>query len=92
MTAWRLEYDPEVVRWLRKADPPTARRIRNTLMAIIGTGNPRLRGKSLAGPLAGLWRYRIGDYRAICDIYDQRLVGLVIEVGSRSDIYDPISA
>ncbi|MCL2804064.1 MAG: type II toxin-antitoxin system RelE/ParE family toxin [Micrococcales bacterium] len=88
MTKWRLEYDPEVVRWLRKADPPIARRIRNALVAVVGTGNPRQRGRSLTGPLAGLWRYRIGDYRVICDIQDERLVVLVIEMGPRSDIYD----
>ena len=88
MTLWRLEYDPAVVNWLRKADPPVARRIRNALMAMIGTGNPRLRGQALTGPLAGLGRYRVGDYRVICDIQDVRLVVLAIDVGKRGGVND----
>jgi mRNA interferase RelE/StbE len=88
VTQWRLEYDPEVVRWLRKADPQVARRIRDGLTAVIRTGNPRIRGKALTGQLAGLWRYRIGDYRVICDIQDTRLVVLVLDTGKRDHIYD----
>ena len=88
MNTWQLEYDPTVARWLSKADRQTAKRIRDALTAVIATGNPRLRGHALTGPLAGLWRYRVGDYRIICDIYDQRLVVLVIDIGSRDHIYD----
>ena len=46
-----------------------------------------MRGKALNGPLAGLWRYRIGDYRAVCDLIDDRLIVLVIDIGHRSSIY-----
>ena len=88
MTAWQLEYDPDVVRWLRKADPQVARRIRDALTAIVRTGDPRARGKALTGRLAGLWRYRIGDYRVICDIQDARLVVLVLDTDKRDHIYD----
>ncbi|MCL2482880.1 MAG: type II toxin-antitoxin system RelE/ParE family toxin [Propionibacteriaceae bacterium] len=88
MTQWRLEYDKTVVRWLRKADPQTAKRIRDSLTAVVQTGNPRSRGHALTGVLAGLWRYRVGDYRIICDIHDQRVVVLVLEVGTRDHIYD----
>lgn len=66
MTRWILPYDPEVVRWLRKADPQVARRIRDGLTAVAATGQPRSRGKALTGPLAGLWRYLIGDWRVAC--------------------------
>lgn len=81
MNGRRLEYDPDVVRRLRKADPQTARRIRDGLQAVVATGNPRIRGKALTGRLSGLWRYRIGDYRVICDIQDTRLIVLVLEAG-----------
>lgn len=37
---------------------------------------------------AGLWGYRIGDYRMICDIQDEQLVIVAIDVGHRRDIYD----
>lgn len=88
MTDWQLEYDPTVVRWLRKVDPQVARRIRDALTAVVRTGDPRVRGKALTGQLAGLWRYRIGEYRVICDIRDARLVVLVIDAGQRDHVYD----
>lgn len=55
---------------------------------MIATGDPRIRGKALTGRLAGMWRYRIGDYRVICDIQDAKLVVLIVEVGKRDHIYD----
>ncbi|MDK7090357.1 type II toxin-antitoxin system RelE/ParE family toxin, partial [Escherichia coli] len=48
---------------------------------------PRKRGKALTGQLSGLWRYRIGNYRAICMIENNELVILVIDVDHRSTIY-----
>ena len=88
MSVWRLEYDAAVVRCFRNADPPTARRVRDALTAAVATGDPRIRGKALTGALAGLWRYRVGDCRIICDIQDWRLVVLVLEVGKRDHTYD----
>ena len=41
----------------------------------------------MTGSLAGLWRYRIGDYRAVCAIEDDTLVVLVVDVGHRKNIY-----
>ncbi|MCL2453872.1 MAG: type II toxin-antitoxin system RelE/ParE family toxin [Micrococcales bacterium] len=87
MTSWQLEYAPEVVRWLQKADRPTARRVRDALTAVVDTGDPRCRGKALTGSLSGLWRYRVGAYRIICDIQDTRLVVLVLDAGNRDHIY-----
>jgi len=49
--------------------------------------NPRDLGKSLTGPLGEFWRYRIGDYRVICDIQDCFLNVLVVKVGNRKNIY-----
>ncbi|MFN7025286.1 MAG: type II toxin-antitoxin system RelE family toxin [Pseudorhizobium sp.] len=49
--------------------------------------NPRELGTALKGDALGLyWRYRVGDYRIICDIQDQRLVVLVIDVGHRREV------
>lgn len=50
--------------------------------------DPRVFGKPLKASFAGLWRYRIGDYRAICRIEAQQLVVLVVRVGHRSTVYD----
>lgn len=49
--------------------------------------NPRKNGKSLHGKLAGYWRYRVGDYRIICELRDAALIILVIKVGTRGDSY-----
>lgn len=52
------------------------------------TKNPRNFGKHLSGDKSGLWRYRIGDFRVICRLQDDRLVVLVVAVGHRKEIYD----
>ena len=49
--------------------------------------NPRSIGKALTGPLGDLWRYRVGDYRVICDIQDDIFRVLVVQVGNRRDVY-----
>ena len=51
------------------------------------TNNPRSTGKSLTNNLKGLWRYRIGDYRLICEIRDKELIILALAVGHRKSIY-----
>lgn len=54
---------------------------------IEGCKNPRQFGEALKGDLAGLWRYRIGDFRVICEIRDVRLVVLALAIGHRREIY-----
>lgn len=50
--------------------------------------DPRQTGKALQGSTLGkLWRYRVGDYRIICELQDQRLVVLVVEIGHRREVY-----
>lgn len=86
--SWEVELLPDVAKWLRKADPQTARRIRAALRAITTLESPRDRGKALTGGLSGLWRYRVGDYRVVCDLQDARLIVLVIDIDHRSSIYE----
>lgn len=50
--------------------------------------NPRVHGKGLTSDRSGQWRYRIGDYRVLADIQDDKLLILVIELGHRREIYD----
>ncbi len=68
-------------------DKQTARRIRNELLEIAKLEDPRSRGKALTGNLAGVWRYRVGDYRILCDIEDGRLVVVVVDVAHRREVY-----
>lgn len=50
--------------------------------------NPRLYGKALSANRNGQWRYRIGDYRLICQIQDEKLVILALTIGHRREVYD----
>jgi len=86
--AWKIEYTETARNRLRKLDKPVARRIVDYLdERIAPLENPRSTGKALTGPMGGLWRYRVGDYRVICEIQDEVLRVLVIEIGNRRDVY-----
>jgi mRNA interferase RelE/StbE len=86
--AWTIEYTDTAKGQLRKLDKQTARRIVDFMdERIAGQENPRNTGKALTGPLGGLWRYRVGDCRVICDIQDGALRVLVVQVGNRREIY-----
>lgn len=52
-----------------------------------GLENPRQHGKALKGELKKYWRYRIGNYRIICDIQDDKMIVLALEIGHRNEIY-----
>lgn len=49
--------------------------------------DPRELGDALSGPLAGLWKYRVGDYRIIARIDDGMVAILVIRIGHRGAVY-----
>ena len=86
--AWTIEYARSVQKQVAKLDPQIRRRVRDFLEdRIASLDDPRSAGHSLTGQLSGLWRYRAGDFRIICDIQDHRLVVLVVEIGHRGDIY-----
>ena len=86
--AWRIELTETARRQLRRLDRSEAKRITTFLRdRLATTHDPRSTGKALTGPLGSYWRYRVGDYRIICDIQDQALVIMVIAVGSRKDVY-----
>lgn len=54
---------------------------------LLNCENPRAKGKPLTANYSGLWRYRVGDYRIVSSIEDERLIILVVEVGHRKEIY-----
>lgn len=54
---------------------------------LVNCEDPRIHGKGLTANRSGQWRYRIGDYRIICQINDSELVILALSVGHRSDVY-----
>ena len=72
---------------LKKLDAAISKRVLDYLEQIELLDNPRSRGKALTSNLSGLWRYRVGNYRILCRINDDRLIITVIEIGHRSTVY-----
>jgi mRNA interferase RelE/StbE len=87
--AWTIEYDLAARKHIEKLDSQTRRRLRSFLeVRIASLENPRQSGQALQGSALGqYWRYRVGDYRIICDLQDRRLVVLAIEIGHRREVY-----
>ena len=85
---WSLEVSPRAEKALRKLDRQAARRVREGLVRLATLEDPTKSCKALSGPLSGLWRYRVGDYRVIIDIDRGRLVIVALDMGHRGDIYD----
>lgn len=87
--AWKIELSEQAERDLTKLDRQHSRRILKFLRdRIAEIENPRSIGKALQGPRFGeLWRYRVGDFRIICKMEDDRLVVLVVRIGQRKEIY-----
>ena len=86
--AWAIEYAETAKKQLRKLDKPVARRIVDFMDERIASGNdPRRLGKALKGPLGDLWCYRVGDFRILCDLQDDVLIVLVLQIGNRREVY-----
>ena len=86
--AWTIEYAATAKSQLRKLDRQAARRIVEYMESrVAGLDDPRSIGKALVGPLGGLWRYRAGSCRVICDVQDRVLRVLVVRIGNRRDVY-----
>lgn len=85
---WALKYSERAVKQLKKLDPYQAKLIRKWMLANVdGCVDPRVFGHVLHHSLHDLWRYRVGKYRVLCEIRDDELVVLAIEVGHRAEVY-----
>jgi mRNA interferase RelE/StbE len=86
---WRIEWDDRARKELRKLDFSIQKEILNYLQTrIVKLQNPRLLGQSLSANKAGLWRYRVRNYRLICKIEDHKLIVFVVGVGHRKEVYE----
>ncbi len=87
--AWKIEFQATAIKQLKKMGNSESARVRDFLHSRIKPlENPRQLGTALQGArFEHLWRYKVGDYRIVCDIQDQRLVVLVIEIGHRREVY-----
>jgi mRNA interferase RelE/StbE len=85
---YKVEYTQRAVKQLKKLDKHTRKLILSWIEKnLVGCTNPRVHGKGLTANKSGQWRYRIGDYRIICEIQDDELIILTLEIGHRSQVY-----
>ena len=88
MSGYRVETTPRFDREFKKLDRYTQRMLKAWIEKhLIDCTDPRQTGKGLVANRSGQWRYRIGDYRMICLLEDDRLVILALSIGHRRDIY-----
>lgn len=86
---YNVVFTAEAKKNLKKLDKHTSSLIISWIEKNLqGCENPRQRGKSLTANRSGQWRYRIGDYRLICEIKDNKLIILALTIGHRREVYD----
>jgi mRNA interferase RelE/StbE len=86
---WKIEYSGLALRQLKTLSRPVQAEILDYMdKRVAMAANPRDFGKSLRHDKFGLWRYRVRDYRIICELDDKVTVVTVLAVGHRSTIYD----
>ena len=86
--AWTASFDPRALKELEKLDRMAQRRIVRFLQErLLSRADLRDLGKAMVGDKAGLWRYRVGDYRLICRIDDELEEVLVLRVANRKEAY-----
>ena len=73
--AWRIEISQTAEKQLGKLDRAVARRIVTFLRERVSAlDDPRSIGEALKGSELGeFWKYRVGDWRLICQIEDSRI-------------------
>ena len=87
--AWTIDFTPEAAKALSRLEAQAQKRIVRFLRERVAPAeNPRALGEPLKGSrFSGLWRYRAGDYRILCEIEDERIRVLVVLLGHRREIY-----
>ena len=86
---YEVIFSDSALKQLKKLDKYTDKLIMSWIKKnLIGCENPRVHGKGLTSNKSGYWRYRIGDYRLIAEIQEEKVIILIVNVGHRSKIYD----
>lgn len=88
MKQYKVEYTGRAIKELQKLDKYTRQMIYSWIgKNLVCCENPKLHGKPLTANRKGQWRYRVGDYRLIAEIQEDRIVILILTVGHRSEVY-----
>lgn len=86
---WQIEFAETALKQMKKLDKSAQHAIHRFIKdRLMKFDDPRAHGKPLKGEFAQFWRYRVGDYRIIVDIIDQRLIIQVLQIGHRKEIYE----
>ena len=87
--AWSVEITATAEKQVLKLDRPRQKLIVDYLEdEVTPLTDPRLKGKALVGDKKGLWRYRVGDYRILCQLLEGELVIVAVTIGHRKDVYN----
>ncbi len=86
--AWNIELSVKAAKQFSKLDRQSKIRVQKKLENILNLNDPRSHGKALTGNYKGLWRYRVGEYRIVCDLIDEKSTILVIKIAHRSSVYN----
>lgn len=87
--SYHVEFTDRALKQLKKLDKYTAAMILGWIRKNLeGCSDPRQHGKGLSANRSGQWRYRVGDYRLIAEIENERVVILILSIGHRREVYD----
>lgn len=85
---YRVEYTQQAIKQLKKLDKHTRKLILSWIEKnLVNCSNPFVHGKGLTANRSGQWRYRVGDYRLIAEIQEEKVIILIVNIGHRRDIY-----
>jgi mRNA interferase RelE/StbE len=86
--AWSVEFHSAARDELDALDRSVQRRIQRFIdERLIRADDPRQLGRALTGAWAGFWKYRVGDWRMIAQVRDDRLIIYIVRVGHRREVY-----
>ena len=83
----RVVYSETALKEFKKLDKPIQKRIKDYMDEVAKLEDPRSRGKILVENLSGLWRYRVGDIRVVCEIKDAEILITVLRIADRKEVY-----
>ena len=86
--AWSVEFHPAARDELASLDRPVQKRIQRFIdERLVRSADPRQVGRALTGAWTGFWKYRVGDWRMIAQVRDDRLIIYIVRVGHRREVY-----
>lgn len=83
----RVEFSAKAKKEFLKLDKPVQKQIQTFIIKLQNVQDPRSSGKALVGNFAGCWRYRVGDYRLVCYIEEEKILITVLRIAHRKEVY-----